>query len=342
MRVSAGFPPGVTALLFDAARRRRRLEDRLVTTLEAAGYDEAVLPVLDYFEPYQPILSAASQAELYRFADGAGELLALRADFTPLLARLLAPRLAALDLPLRLFYRGDVVRRVPEHVGRRHELYQLGAELVGEDGAHAEREVLRLALTVLAASGVSGCEVAIGFAGALDRLLLAGREPVAACALGQAGARRERATARRASRELSTVIEQGVPEDPAELGEPAAERLAALVALRAELAAGFPAVGLGIDLAEFALQTLDPRLAAAAGDRGYYDGLVFRIYRRGGAGALGGGGRYDRLFARLGAPVPAAGFSLGLDPLVAAGGTEFGDSSLNSGERRPRAEGRIE
>ena len=110
MRVSAALPTGVAALLFESARARRRLEGKLVALVEERGYGEAILPILDYLEPYESLLTPASRAELYRFIDRDGEQLALRADFTPLLARLLAPRLAALDLPLRLFYRGDVVR----------------------------------------------------------------------------------------------------------------------------------------------------------------------------------------------------------------------------------------
>ncbi|HEX2164041.1 MAG TPA: ATP phosphoribosyltransferase regulatory subunit, partial [Thermoanaerobaculia bacterium] len=158
MRISASLPQGVAALLFGAARRRRELEARLVERLSAAGFDEVVLPIVDYLEPYEPLLAAAGRGELYRFVDRDGELLALRADFTPMLARLLAPMLGggngggppALALPLRLFYRGDVVRYGEERPGRDRELYQVGAELLGVPGADGEREMLRLFLALLA------------------------------------------------------------------------------------------------------------------------------------------------------------------------------------------------
>jgi ATP phosphoribosyltransferase regulatory subunit HisZ len=130
-------------------------------------------------------------------------------------------------------------------------------------------------------------------------------------------ARRERGAARRAGRALLEVAQWGVPADLGALGA-AAERVAALVALAAELAARHPRLALEVDLAEFATSTLDPRLGAAAGPRGYYDGLVFRAYLAGGAVPVGSGGRYDRLFHRLGAPLTAAGFSFGLDRLLAA------------------------
>jgi ATP phosphoribosyltransferase regulatory subunit len=322
VRVSAALPTGVAALLFESARRRREAEERLVARLEAAGYGEAILPILDYLEPYEPLLTAATRGELYRFVDRDGELLALRADFTPLLARLLAPRLASLPLPLRLFYRGDVIRYQEERAGRAREFYQVGAELLGLAGEAAEREVIRLFLELATAAGGGAprpLQVVLGFAGALDHLLLAAdvADPVL---LAAAVARRERGEVRRAGAALLAVVENGVPDRAADLGPEAADRLLGLQSLASELAAVYPGVLLSIDLAEFACSGLDPRLAAGDGDRPYYDGLVFHAYAGAAAVPVGGGGRYDRLFRTLGAEVPAAGFSLSLERLLEATG----------------------
>jgi ATP phosphoribosyltransferase regulatory subunit len=319
VRVSAALPTGVAALLFESARRRRDAEETLVARLREAGYSEVILPILDYLEPYEALLTPATRGELYRFVDRDGELLALRADFTPMLARLLAPRLGSLALPLRLYYRGDVVRYQEERAGRAREFYQLGAELLGLPGGAAEREVLRLFLELVTAGRVEGLQVVLGFAGALDRLLLEARgsDPLR---LAAAVARRERGEVRRADRTLLDVVENGVPERAEDLGPEAAERLIDLQALRDELATEFPGVLLSIDLAEFARHSLDPRLTAGEGDRPYYDGLVFHAYAGPAALPVGGGGRYDRLFRALGAEVPAVGFSISLERLLEAEG----------------------
>jgi ATP phosphoribosyltransferase regulatory subunit len=327
VRISATLPLGVGALLFDAARRRRALESAFADRLAAAGFEEVILPILDYFEPYEPLLTAAGRGELYRFAGRDGELLALRADSTPMLARLLAPRLAGLPLPLRLFYRGDVVRYQEAGPGRQREFYEMGAELLGLAGETAEHDMLALFLELLGAAAppATPVQVVLGFAGALDRLLLsAGAADPAR--LAAAVARRERGLVRREAPGLLAVVEQGVPERPDDLGPAAADRLRRLSALVAELADRFPGIELAIDLAEFARQTRDPLLGglAAGGERPYYDGLVFRAYAGAAALPVGGGGRYDRLFARLGAEVPAVGFSFGLDRLLEARGPEGG------------------
>ena len=331
MRVSAALPIGVAALLFESARRRREAEGRLADLLQSAGYGEVILPILDYVEPYEALLTAASRSELYRFIDRDGEQLALRGDFTPMLARLLAPRLAGLPLPLRLFYRGDVVRYEEERAGRQREFYQMGAELLGPDPS-AEREVLRLFLEALTQEGAREVRVVLGFAGALDGLLLGSRTgsgesgPADLAALAAAVARRERDAARRASRGLLAVVESGLPEKPEDLGPEAAGRLAELLRLRDDLAPLFPSAQLNVDLAEFARHSLDPRLAPGGdgrmGDRSYYDGIVFRAFAGAAALPVGGGGRYDSLFRRLGAEVSAVGFSLSLERLIEARGEE--------------------
>ncbi|MBW8874703.1 MAG: ATP phosphoribosyltransferase regulatory subunit [Acidobacteria bacterium] len=319
MRVSAALPTGVAALLFESARRRRDAEDRLVVHLREAGYAEVILPILDYVEPYDSLLTTASRGELYRFVDRDGELLALRADFTPMLARLLAPRLESLPLPLRLYYRGDVVRYQEERAGRAREFYQLGAELLGLPGEAAEREVLRLFLELATAVGGGSLQVVLGFAGALDQLLLAA-DAANPAALAAAVARRERSAVRRACPALLAVVENGVPERPEDLGPEAAGRLRGLLALRDELAASFPQALLTIDLAEFACNSLDPRMSegAAEGERSYYDGVVFHAYAGPAALPVGGGGRYDRLFKALGAEIPAVGFAISLERLLEA------------------------
>ncbi len=324
MKISAALPIGVAALLFESARRRRAAEGLLTDMLERAGYQEVILPILDYLEPYEVLLTPASRSELYRFIDRDGEQLALRGDFTPMLARLLAPRLSGMPLPLRAFYRGDVIRYEEERAGRQREFYQVGAELLGAPGEAAEREILRLFLKALApglsdknGSETEEIQVVLGFAGALDGLLLGcGSDDPAS--LAAAVARRERGVVRQACPELLPVVESGLPARPEDLGPRAADRLRGLLALRDELAESFPAARLTIDLAEFARHGLDARLTTEAGDRSYYDGIVFRAFAGAAALPVGGGGRYDSLFRRLGAEVPAVGFAISLERLLEA------------------------
>jgi hypothetical protein len=123
---------------------------------------------------------------------------------------------------------------------------------------------------------------------------------------------------RQACPKLLAVVETGLPACAEDLGPVAAAELPRLLALRDEVAALFPAAHLSIDLAELVRHSRDPRLTAEAGERSYYDGIVFRAYAGGTALPVGGGGRYDSLFERLGAAVAAVGFSINVERLMAA------------------------
>ncbi|MDX1383480.1 MAG: ATP phosphoribosyltransferase regulatory subunit, partial [Thermoanaerobaculia bacterium] len=313
----SGFPTGVKALLFEEAAARRRYEDEAVQLLLEAGFGEVVLPILDYFEPYEALVPPQAREELYRFVDRDGELLALRGDFTPMLARVLAPRLESLQMPMRVFYRGDRVRYQEERVGRLREYYELGGELLGVPGPEADAETLELVLRLLLLRPGARLRVVLGFAGALDGLL---RELAAGerAEVLRAVATRDRRRARAVGPTVLEIVESGAPASPGALGDEAAARLEELVALCTEVAGRVDGdrVDLTVDLAEFAEDTLDPEVAAATGTTPYYDGFVFRAYADDTALSAGRGGRYDRLFRRLGADLPAVGFSISPDRLL--------------------------
>jgi ATP phosphoribosyltransferase regulatory subunit HisZ len=144
------YPTGARPLLIDETARRRRVESRFVTLLEEAGFAEVVLPIIDFAEPYAEVMERDAAKQSYRFTDRDGELVTIRSDFTPMVARALAPSLEAGET-LRVFYRGDVIRCQNPRLGSNRELFQIGAELVGDASADAETTMLRLAWSLASA-----------------------------------------------------------------------------------------------------------------------------------------------------------------------------------------------
>lgn len=317
--IDPNLPRGVQAFLFEAAGRRRRAEESVTSVLRAAGLSEVLLPVLDYAAPYDGV-TAEGDERVYRFVDRRGELLGLRADFTPMAARVLAPRLSGLSLPVSIFYRGDVVRDEPAGVGRAREFAQVGAERYGDPSPRSDEEMLVLLLSCLAGVPDERLTLTLGYAGLLPALLSA----VAPSLTRKDGAALERTlTAARLRRVVAvekTLRAAGAPEaaaaeiarallvgfDPGSplfslpvlQGGAAALARAAVAARRAR-----PGIGVVFDLAG---------TPAAP----YYTGITFRV----GAGdvSVAAGGRYDALLARFGAPAPAIGFSIGVEALAAA------------------------
>src|SRR5204862_4006899 len=128
--------PGTQDLLFEGARRLRRCEATLCARFETKGYAEVIPPAIEAADVFGP--------EAFRALDRSGRLIALRADFTAQVARIAATRLSGMS-PLRLYYRGSIVRRVAPDSGPVHERLQAGCELVGAAGAEADAEILALA-----------------------------------------------------------------------------------------------------------------------------------------------------------------------------------------------------
>ena len=304
--------PGTQDLLFEAARRLRRCEAALCERFETAGYAEVIPPAIEAADVFGP--------EAFRALDRSGKLIALRADFTAQVARIAATRLAGMS-PLRLYYRGSIVRRVAPDSGPVHERLQAGCELVGAAGPEADAEVLALAATALHALGVKG-RISLGSTGYFSALAAAaGASPRLAAALNDAVDREDLPTLRTLcerevvpgkAREAILMLAQ-----PPRLQTEARELLAraealapsedALQALRRVSAALAAAKSLGAEL--------EVDLGEVRG-LGYYTGIVFNLYATGSPRPVGGGGRYDTLLGRFGDPRPAVGFSLDLDALV--------------------------
>jgi ATP phosphoribosyltransferase regulatory subunit len=308
-------PPGVQCFVGDEARRRRAIESRIVEVFLGWDYEEIIPPLYDYADVFA---GPALESKTYSFVGRDGSLLALRPDFTSLLAKIAAGRLANRSVPMRLYYSGEVLRYEPPKAGRQSELFQMGLEHLGGPGPVADLEVLAIAAECLAAVGAGGWVLTLGHVGVFGGL-------VGECGLD--AARVETLRERVEAKDETGVREAlaGVPAPPATVE--ALRRLTALAggvdvldeaerslaASRAALASlrelrvvaqGLRDAGLGehvsIDLSE--VRGLD-----------YYTGLVFRIYAPGLGFEVGGGGRYDALLGRFGRPMPAVGFMLGLD-----------------------------
>jgi ATP phosphoribosyltransferase regulatory subunit len=278
------YPTGVRPLLVEEAARRKRIEARVTARLESDGFDEVFLPIIDYVEPYVELRRGASAKQSYRFVDREGELVAIRSDFTPMVARALAPTIAEPDLPLRIFYRGDVIRVEATRLGANREMFQIGAEIIGDPSVNADIEALRLAADLARAAGATP--------------VIIYNDVSIANALGDEA--REALVSKRIARdgslpELAVKILDGTAtlEDVRGFAPAAADRLDAI------------ARGAGSEC----LLQLDDVDAGA----GYYTGIHFRVYDADTRKRLAEGGRYDDLYGRFGTAAAAIGFTFTID-----------------------------
>ena len=300
-----------------------RLEAELMRTFEQAGYRRVLTPAFELAHVFERGLGPGEASRLFRLVDPQnGDVLALRSDITPQIARLIAGPLASAPLPARLCYFGRVFRLQQHSELRRREVAQAGVELLGAAGAEADVEVLSLCDAALCAAGPGDHRLSVGHMGVL-RAAFDGLDEEASADLRSLLRRKDQAGVLRAA------VELGLPEARANVlgalaclyGEPVAvlERARALAddlpgmtpALDrlAEVLAGLHAQG----IAERVLLDLGEMLGF-----GYYTGIVFHAYLPGVGQAVASGGRYDELVRRFGRDLPAAGFAIDEEGLTQA------------------------
>ena len=337
-------PAGLRDLLPDHSAHLAELTGRLHEVFASFGYRRVLLPTLERLEVVERGLSPGALGGVLKFVEpGSGEVVAIRPDITPQIARLYAARPDALPAPARLCYDGPVLRSREARAGRPREVYQAGVELLGEGGPAADAEALLLLRRALERVGLAEAVIEVGHARFPQAVVAAaGLEPAAAAEAADALVRKDEAALARLARGArgSQAAAEALPRLAGLYGDGALARAREVAravpgaaealgeveaALRRARRGGLGAATLVVDLGE--VRAL-----------GYYTGLTFAGYAPGAGGAVAAGGRYDGLLERFGRPGPAIGFAVDLEFATLA--LERGRALAGAGGRsRARAGG---
>lgn len=316
-------PSGTRDVLPEEMRALRRITGALLETFDGFGYGEISTPAVEYEDTLR--LADLGLSPSYRVVDDHGSLLALRADMTVPIARVVATRYADSEPPLRFCYAAHAYRAVRPHQGHMREFLQSGIELVGAPGPQGTAEALTVLVRALEATGLRDFSVGVGDAMLYPMLLDAYDVPAEA---------RDQLL-----HELGTRDLVGIDRVVAGLGldADAAATLARIPRMRggADVLDAPPGpVRDALDGLRMVIDRLDADIAARVivdlgrfPRLGYYTGAMFEVYDPQLGEPIGGGGRYDDLLGRFGRPLPAVGFALGVDRLHAAlAGEERGET----------------
>jgi ATP phosphoribosyltransferase regulatory subunit len=307
-------PKGAKIYLPDEAARKRAVEERLFDVFRRWGYREVVTSAYEYFDVLSPGTDGELQERMFKMVDReSGWLLALRADVTPQIARIVATRMRDEPKPLRLHYVTNVFRYDEPHVGRYREFYQAGVELIGLPNPEGDAEMIAMTAEGLQVLGLERFQIDVGqtefFRGILEDV---GADPDTSRELRSALGHKDLSALERLVGELHapaavgelllalpTLYGRGDVLDRAERLVKNARSEAALANL-AEIYRLLRTYGLAdsvlLDLGE--VRGFD-----------YYSGVHFEAYVSGLGAPLVGGGRYDQMLARFGYDCPATGFA---------------------------------
>lgn len=324
-------PYGVRDYLPAAAARRRGIAEGLLGEFERWGYRRIITPMFEYEAVLGRGLGRATRAQAVRFVEPtSGEVVALRPDITPQVARLVATRLAGEPGPLRLAYEGSVVRLGGHAAGGlsegQRELFQAGVELVDMPAPAGDAEVIALAGAALEAAGLRRYTIDLAEISVV-RAALGGIAGAALGPLERAVAKKDVEEVERQARglELGPGRRRLLVALPSLYGGP--EVLDRAQGLLEEIEDGPALAGLAALAAVVRLLLeMDPaweaRLAIDLGEvRGfdYYTGLRFQGYAPGVGAPLVSGGRYDHLIERYGRRRGgAAGFAVDVERVAEA------------------------
>ena len=129
---------------------------------ESFGYQEWEAPILETLELY----AAKSGEELVKeqsfvFEDRGGNMITLRPELTPSLARMVAQRQHQLTYPLRWWSFGPMWRYERPQKGRTREFFQWNIDQLGVDTPEADAEMVAIGATLLKTVGLQPDQVSI-------------------------------------------------------------------------------------------------------------------------------------------------------------------------------------
>ena len=154
-KISFEAPRGMRDFYPEDMAWRNRVFDAFRAAGEAAGfvpYDACVV------ESYELLARKAGEEvgeQIYHFRDKSDRHLALRAEMTPTLARMVAQRQKELAFPLKWTTVAQCFRYERMTKGRKREHYQWNLDIIGEDSVLAEAEVIGAAVDALRHMGLS-------------------------------------------------------------------------------------------------------------------------------------------------------------------------------------------
>jgi histidyl-tRNA synthetase len=310
----------------EETRMMKYIENKARNVAESFGYQEIMTPLVESYELLATKAGEEVRLRMFAFKDLGGRMVALRPEFTPSIARVVATTLRNEPRPLRLFCFGSLYRYDEPQKGRYREFWQSNFELIGSSRPEADAELLMVTSSLMDRVGLKDCVFKIGHVGVLRGVLIdEGLDDKAQNAVLQLMDKKQYEDS------LRLVKDSGASETCLAV-------LRNLVELRGEdvcqTAEKMRKYVEGYEKAVAAVENLNEILRLVLESRSkismrveagfargleYYTGMIFEVYVPELDVALSGGGRYDKLVELFGGePAPAVGVANGVDRIMLA------------------------
>jgi len=335
---------GMRDFLPDDVRRRQHVIGVVARVYERYGFEPIETPAVENLETLLGKYGDEGNQLIFKILkrgehESSGEAdLALRYDLTVPLARVIAHHQARLPKYFKRYQVQPVWRADRPARGRFREFYQCDVDAIGSTSPLVEAEICAAASDVLAELGFDDFYIRLNHRALLTAVLDAAgiAAPLHGTALvaldkldkvgmpGVAAELVERGVPTDGIDGLKRVVEGSMAADTGRGPASALDFVEGFVAKGAPDATGSPAHEPLANLREIVRLSAETRAGThirfdpcLARGLSYYTAAIMEIVVPDLRGSLGGGGRYDNLVGMfLGQPVPACGFSLGLERIL--------------------------
>ena len=158
-------PEGIDEILPEEAKYLESLRSKLLDLFACWGYDLVIPPFIDFLDSLLTGSGHDLDLQTFKLTDQiSGEMLGVRADMTPQVARIDAHNLKH-EWPTRLCYVGTILHTRGDPLQKTRSPMQIGAELYGHAGKESDVEVIRLMLEMLAITGLTNVHLDLGHVG---------------------------------------------------------------------------------------------------------------------------------------------------------------------------------
>ena len=307
-KISFEAPRGMRDFYPEDMLWRNRVFDAFRAAGAAAGFEPYDACVVESYELLARKAGEEVGEQIYHFLDKSDRHLALRAEMTPTLARMVAQRQKELSFPLKWTTIAQCFRYERMTKGRKREHYQWNVDIIGEDSILAEVEVIGAAVDALRRMGLTTADFKVHVSSRrFLRELLANsgipseRHAHVFLALDKRG--------KMPDDEIAAMLRDGGLSDD--------EVSATFRIMETRDCSGCPELVELFRLAELAgfADALTFDISVIRG-LSYYTGVVFECFDTAGEfRAIFGGGRYDNLLTTIGGD-PATAVGLGFGDVV--------------------------
>lgn len=157
-------PEGVRDIYGEECAKKIKLQETMHHVLRLYGFQDIQTPTFEFYDIFSEKRGTVASKNMYRFFDREGNMLALRPDMTPSVARCVAKYYQEEELPIRLCYSGNTFINNSSYQGKLKETAQIGAELMNDDTSDADAEMIAVTIECLLESGIKELQVEVGHA----------------------------------------------------------------------------------------------------------------------------------------------------------------------------------